>query len=152
MFGASTDCKCGAASAEVDCGEGGAHFCWGVAEIILITNTQSSRSAIAEALHLSRSENNTRVCLPRRHGYRRTTITKADCREICTHLVCSVADVACSPATETSVACTTPTLERAIVQDGAHMIVARTKRACGAARTKVDCWKRSWRRALGGVA
>ena len=32
------------------------------------------------------------------------------------------------------------------------MIVARTERACGAARAKVDCWKRSWRHALGGVA
>ena len=118
----------------------------------MITDTQSSRSTIAEALHLSRSENDTRVCLAGRHGHRRTTITKADCREICTHLVCSVADVACSPATETSVTSSPPTLERAIVQDGAHMIVARTERACGAARAKVDCWKRSWRHALGGVA
>ena len=152
VFGASTNCKCGAAGAEVDCGEVGAHLIWKVSEIILITNTQSSRSAIAEALHLSRSENNTRVCLAGRHGHRRTTTTKADRRELCAHLVCSVANVACSPATEAPVTSSPPTLERAIIQDCAHMIVARTECACSEARAKVDCRKRSWRRAIGGVA
>ena len=152
VFGAGTYCECGAAGAEVDGEEGCAHLIWKVSEIILITNTQSSRSAIAEALHLSRSENDTRVCLAGRHGHRRTTTTKADRREICAHLVCSVANVACSPATEAPVTSSPPAFERAIVQDCAHMIVARTERACGAARAKVDCSKRSWRRAIGGVA
>ena len=114
--------------------------------------TEAAGSPIAKALHLSRSENNTRVCLAGRHGHRRTTTTKADRREICTHLVCSVADVARSPATEAPVTSSPPTHERTIVQDGAHMIVARTECACGAARAKVDCRKRSWRHALGGVA